>query len=119
MTAFQTTPYVHLGGHSHVRAEDILYCEGDRNYTLIHFRSGSRVMVSTTLGILTTRLLPRGFVRISRSALVNASYILDYDHYKLTLTTGRVLSIARRRRMAVHKWLINRFSPPCPASQVA
>lgn len=104
---YPSTPYVHIGSHTHVRAEDILYCQGDGNYTFIHFLSGRRVLVSTTLGILVDRLMPRGFVRVSRSALVNPSCILDYDDHELTLTNGRVLPIARRRRVAVREWLKN------------
>lgn len=119
LLSFQSTPYVHIGSHTHVRAEDILYCQGDGNYTFIYFLSGRRVLVSTTLGILAERLVPRGFVRVSRSALVNMSYILDYDDHELTLTNDRVLSIARRRRASVREWLKNRFSTPRTASQVA
>lgn len=114
-----STPYVHIGSHTHVRAEDILYCQGDGNYTVIHFLSGRWVLVSTTLGILAERLMPRGFVRVSRSALVNTSCILDYDDHELTLTNGQVLPIARRRRVAVREWLKKRFCLSPPASQVA
>lgn len=117
--SFQPTPYVHIGSHTHVRAEDILYCQGDGNYTFIHFNSGRRVMVATTLGILAERLIPRDFVRVNRSALVNTSHILDYDDHEITLTNDRVLSIARRRRAAVREWLKSRFSSPHTVSQVA
>jgi len=70
--------------------------------------SRRKVMVSTHLAILEIRLARRGFVRVSRSALVNASYILDYDDYEVTLTNGRMLPIARRRRVTVRRWLNGR-----------
>ncbi len=39
MNSLITTPtsdYVYIGGHTHVYADDILYCEGDRNYSQAH-----------------------------------------------------------------------------------
>lgn len=122
MNSLITTPtadYVHIGGHTHVYAEDILYCEGDRNYSQVHFMSRRKVTVSTHLAILEGRLARRGFVRVSRSALVNASYILDYDDYEVTLTNGRMLPIARRRRVAVRRWLNGRLLTPASTDPAA
>lgn len=108
MNAIQTNPtcdYVHLGSYEHELPEDILYCEGDRNYTYVHFVGGRKTFVSTTLGILEARLARRGFKRVNRSYLVNADHVLNYDRDEVTLVNGRILPIARRRRVAVRQWL--------------
>ena len=105
MNLTQNNLCVHIGSHAHVQAGDILFCEGDRNYSRVHFRSRRPLIVSTHLGLLEARLAARGFVRVSRSALVNKDCILGYDSFEVTLTDGRVLPIARRRRMAVRRQL--------------
>lgn len=106
MNLTQSIHSVHIGGHAHVQAGDILFCEGDRNYSRVHFRSRRPLTVSTHLGLLEARLATRGFVRVSRSALVNKECILDYDNFEITLTNGLVLPIARRRRVRVRRWLV-------------
>lgn len=100
-----TYDYVHLGSYEYELPADILYCEGDRNYTYVHFVGGRKTFVSTTLGIIEARLDGRGFRRINRSYLVNADHVLNYDRDEVTLVNGRILPIARRRRMAVRHWL--------------
>ncbi len=103
--AIPTYDYVHLGSYEYELPDDILYCEGDRNYTYVHFVGGRKTFVSTTLGILEARLARRCFKRVNRSYLVNADHILDYDRDEVTLVDGRILPIARRRRVAVRQWL--------------
>ncbi len=111
MNQFQTpsTPGVHIGGYAHVHAEDILFCQGDSNYTHVHFVKRHKMTVATTLGILEERLLAVGFVRVNRSELVNRHHIENYDGYKITLTNGTMLPISRRRRKEVRQQLESWF----------
>lgn len=97
--------HVHIGSHTHVRSAEILYCEGYGNYSRVHFTGGHHLTVATTLRILEARLVARGFYRISRSLVINTGYVHAYDSYEITLTTGQVLPIARRRRVAVRRRL--------------
>ncbi|WP_373512197.1 LytR/AlgR family response regulator transcription factor [Persicitalea sp.] len=101
----QNYDYVHIGSYEYELPEDILYCEGDRNYSHVHFVDGRKTFVSTTLGILEARLARRGFRRINRSYLVNADQVLHHDRDEITLMNGITLPIARRRRVAVRQWL--------------
>lgn len=96
---------IHIGGYAHVQAEDILFCQGDSNYTHVHFIKRHKMTVATTLGILEERLTAEGFVRVNRSELVNRNYIENYDGYQITLSNGATLPISRRRRKGVRQYL--------------
>ncbi len=99
-------PSVHIGGYTHVHVTDILFCEGDSNYSHVHFVNSRKVaMVASTLGTLEERLADRGFIRVNRSALVNPQYIRSHTRYEVELTDGRILPIARRRRRLVRSQL--------------
>lgn len=112
----QLQTHVHIGGYMHVYARDILYCEGDSNYSHIHFANGRRqIMVANTLGTLETRLSGRGFIRVNRSALVNPDYIRGYDKFEIELLDGSVLPIARRRRTDVRNQLAILCNTPANA----
>jgi DNA-binding LytR/AlgR family response regulator len=96
---------IHIGGYAHVPAEEILFCQGDSNYTHVHFVKRHKMTVATTLGILEERLIAEGFVRVNRSELVNRHHIENYDGYQITLTNGTTLPISRRRRKGVRQLL--------------
>lgn len=103
-------PCVHIGGYAHVQAQEILFCQGDSNYTHVYFVKRNKMTVATTLGILEERLTTEGFVRVNRSELVNRNHIETYDDYQITLTNGTTLPISRRRRKSVRQLLESWFS---------
>ena len=92
---------VHIGAHTYAQVKEIIYCEGDRNYSHVHFLRQPTLMLSITLRILHERLGEQGFLRVSRSAVVNLDYIAHYDGREIILHNGLVLSVARRRRKQV------------------
>ncbi len=92
---------VHIGAHTYAHVKEILYCAGDRNYSQVHFLRKPTLMLSITLRILHERLGEQGFLRVSRSAVVNLDYITDYDGREVILRNGLVLPVARRRRKQV------------------
>lgn len=98
-------PGVHIGGYAHVKPEEIIFCQGDSNYTHVHFVKRHKITVATTLGILEERLTAEGFVRVNRSELVNRHHIENYDGYQITLTNGTTMPISRRRRKEVRQLL--------------
>jgi DNA-binding LytR/AlgR family response regulator len=81
--------------------EDILYLEGNSNYTLFHMRCGKVHISSFTLKKFDTSQRYALFLRISRSYLINPSKInLIWDegqHKVVKLTNGRQLKASRRR----------------------
>ncbi|GHB53127.1 LytR/AlgR family response regulator transcription factor [Persicitalea jodogahamensis] len=92
---------VHIGAYTAVSAAQIVFCEGDRNYTQVYFSDRPKLTLSVTLRILHERLGEEGFLRVSRSALVNKEAIAEYDGQQLVLLDGKILPVARRRRRYV------------------
>lgn len=90
---------IHIGGRTRVFPTEIIFCEGDRNYTHVHFAHRPKLTLSITMRILHERLGEGQFLRISRSMLVNRDCIAAYEGHKVRLHNGMVLPIARRRAM--------------------
>jgi two-component system LytT family response regulator len=81
---------------------DIIYCEGENNYTRFIFTRNKPMLVSKTLGEYEDLLTEHGFLRIHKSYLINASYVSKVDREgTLLMTDGRQLAISRRRREMV------------------
>lgn len=94
---------LHLGRDTRVLAEEILFCEGDRNYTHVHFRLLPKLTLSVTLRILHERLGESDFLRPNRSMIINKACISQFDGYEILLRNGLVIPIARRRRRFVRQ----------------
>ncbi len=62
-------------GFEVINPENILYCEADGNYTTICLTAGARLITPTTLGIVEYELPKGEFYRVSRSAIINLSYL--------------------------------------------
>lgn len=92
---------VHIGAHVSVPTAEIAFCEGDRNYTQVHFTDRPKLTLSVTLRIIHERLGEDGFLRVSRSALVNKEAIAEYDGQQVVLFDGVILAVSRRRRRFV------------------
>jgi len=92
---------VKSGGHVvWVKLEEIDWIGSADNYAELHVGAKSHLL-RETLGALETRLPPEKFVRISRSAIVNAQRIkelhrLFYGGYELVLHNGMRLTLSRR-----------------------
>jgi len=94
---------LHIGGHTRVSADDILFCEGDRNYTHVHFKRLPKLTLSVTLRILHERPGESDFLRPNRSTVVSKACIAEFDRFEIRLLNGLVIPIARRRRRFVRK----------------
>ncbi len=94
---------VKSGGHVvWVKLDEIDWIGSADNYAELHVGSKSHLL-RETLGALETRLAPEKFVRISRSAIVNAQRIKElhrqfYGGYELVLHDGTRLTLSRRHR---------------------
>ncbi|MES2518395.1 MAG: LytTR family DNA-binding domain-containing protein [Bacteroidota bacterium] len=82
-----------------VDIDQILFLESDINYTHFYFKSQRRTIMAHSLKHFEADLLPRGFLRIHRSYIVNSRFIQSVNLFEntLTLTDGTVLKVARRR----------------------
>ncbi len=85
---------------------DILYCEGENNYTRFTFSKNKPMLVSKTLGEYEDLLAEHGFIRIHKSHLVNVKYVCKVDKEGMVLMTdGKMLAISKRRKEAVMRSL--------------
>lgn len=96
-------PSVHIGAYTRVLPTEIVFCEGDRNYTHVHFAHRPKMTLSITMRILHERLGESQFLRINRSTLVNRDSIAGYEGHGVVLRNGLVIPVARRRRGYVRK----------------
>ena len=79
----------------------IVRLQGDGNYTLIYFSDGTQLMISLTLKIMESRLLPGVFARSHKKNIINLLYLngLHPDRQSLTvsLTNGDRVDVSRRK----------------------
>ena len=94
---------VKSAGHvAWVKLDEVDWIGSADNYAELHVGAKSHLL-RETLAALEARLDPKKFVRISRSAIVNAKRIkelkrLFYGGWELTLLTGAKLTLSRRYR---------------------
>lgn len=67
-----------LGGFDVVEISDIIRCEGQKNYTTFHMKTGEKIMVSNTLKEYEILLEDHNFLRVYQSHLINLQYIQKY-----------------------------------------
>lgn len=88
---------------------DILRCESDSNYTVVHFTDESKHVISKTLKEIAELLEGSGFIRVHNSHLVNLEHITKFskkDGGYVELDDGSHISVSRNRKEA----LIRMFS---------
>lgn len=89
-------------GDRHLRVDDIIRCEADRNYTLFHLKRGERVMSSRTLQAYEEFLSGNDFVRVHRSHIVNRAHVTGVGALdEVQLSDGSKVEISRRRKTEV------------------
>jgi two-component system, LytTR family, response regulator len=89
---------------TYVPVGDVDWLEADDNYVRVHTRGGAR-LVRETLKSLESRLDPRHFARIHRSAIVNLERVRELrptfnGEYVVVLATGARLTLSRGHRDA-------------------
>ena len=81
---------------------EILYLEGNINYTLIHLQNGKVKLSPRTFLFHINHSLNESFVRIHRSFCVNRNHIHAYDKKEnsnyLLLNGGIQLAVSRRKK---------------------
>jgi two-component system, LytTR family, response regulator len=87
-------------GKQLVPLADVLYCEAQSNYTLFRLASGASVTVAKTLKDYEEQLVPKGFVRIHRSHIVNLAHLHELQRegnslYVRLVGVKDVLPVAR------------------------
>ena len=94
---FFGNPFI-LGKFTTYFANEILYFEGEVNYTHIHLITGKQKLLAKTLLTIENTIASDAFVRISRKHLVNRKFITEVGRDFVVLSNNLMLPIARRRR---------------------
>lgn len=102
---------LHLGSRTFLDAHEIVFLYSHGNYTKVHMPSGEVITVSTTLGIIGTRLPDEKFVRVHRSCIVNLDYMADLNTTNIVLSNSVKINISRRKRTEVKLKIKNAIKP--------
>ena len=89
-----------LAGQHRIAFADIVFIEGQGNYTVFHTRHGQRILTSKSLSFYTEKLSSQ-FLRVHKSYFVNTLFIKGFDKEAVYLTGGQRLPVSRRRRREV------------------
>ena len=91
----------------YVPLEEIIMLEGVVNYTILHLRSGRKMLIPRTLKLFEIVLGNYDFLRTHRGFMINCSHLQSVDSEGITmiLTNNLHASISRRRRDDVNKRL--------------
>ena len=91
------TPLI-IGSKTKLFSNEILFFEGDVNYTWIHFTSGKQRVIARTLLYIQQITDSENFIRINRKYLVNRKFITEIKEGFVVLSDKTVLPISRRRK---------------------
>ncbi|GAB3702820.1 hypothetical protein GCM10027592_32610 [Spirosoma flavus] len=83
-----------------ISVDDILYLQGEGNYTFLYTRDRKRYLVSKTLKEFEKLLNATLFLRIHKSYIVNLGYVMQHicpKSRQVQLANGREIDISRRR----------------------
>lgn len=90
----------HAKGFKIVDPSDIMYLEGEGNYTKIYFTDGTQYVDTRSLGIYENILDPKKFFRVHKSHIVNilcVSEFLNNEGAFVVMKNGTRLAISRLR----------------------
>ncbi|WP_298360409.1 LytTR family DNA-binding domain-containing protein [Runella sp.] len=96
-----------LGGHYQLLFEEIVFIEGQGNYTVFHSRHGQPILTSKSLSFYRDKL-PAQLLRIHKSYFANLLYVKAFDGEFVYLTDGKQFPVSRRRRREVEQWVLGK-----------
>lgn len=96
-----------------LKTKDIQWIEAQGNYVLLKFTEQSE-LIRETMDNLETQLDPRIFVRIHRSAVINANYIRELQvwrrgEYRVIMQDGKAFTLSRGYRHRLDEFLKKRL----------
>ena len=87
----KTLDNIHL-----VEIQDIIFCQSDGAYTIIHKNDGERITISKNLREFDDMLSDSGFYRIHKSYLINLSHITRFEKQE-----GGYIILSNREKVPV------------------
>lgn len=92
-----------IEGKKEINIADIVYVESNLHKLIFYMNTPKRNQYTMyeKLDVIDSVIAQFGFCRIHKSYLVNMKYVDDIERYKMTLSDGAYLSIAKTRYPAV------------------
>ena len=93
LPTFEGLEFIHL--------KDILYCESDGAYSIIHFTNDQNMLISKPLRYLEEILCDYNFFRVHKSFIVNLEYAVKYTRGaggSLTMKNGDEIRVSRSKK---------------------
>lgn len=103
---YQKIPFSVQSGIEFILPDEIIYVKGENNYSVLHFVSGKKLMVSKTLLSVENTLAEYSFLRIHKSYLLNLRHIVRYvksDGGYIEVRGGDKLSVSRSKRATINE----------------
>ena len=92
-------------GEMKLPLKDIIYIEGERNYSFIHLVGGTKKLCSKTLSDLEDLLDDKNFFRCHKSHIINAVHISRVlNNGSIQLSSNITLQVSRRKKEDFKHW---------------
>ena len=88
-------------GFAILKLEDIIFCEAEKNYTIIHLKDKKNIIVSRPLLEYENILEGTTFLRIHRTFLINLQHVTEYHRGEggvIIMSNGTEVEISRRKK---------------------
>jgi two-component system, LytTR family, response regulator len=88
-------------GFAVLKLEDIILCEAEKNYTVIHVKDKKPIIVSRTLLEYEKILDGTPFLRVHRTFLINLQHVTEYHRGEggiIIMSNGTEVEISRRKK---------------------
>lgn len=83
-----------------LKPDELMYCEGDGNYTSVFLESGDKLFITQTLKKIEEKLGGGEFYRIHNSYVINLTKVREYlkTDSMVIMTDGRNIPVSRNRK---------------------
>ena len=84
-----------------LKLEDIVVCEAEKNYTIIHLQNKKPIIVSRPLLEYEKILEEAGFLRVHRTFLINMQHVGEYHRGEggvVIMSNGTEVEVSRRKK---------------------
>ena len=99
-----------IEGFELVRADEVIRCDADDNYTHLYLRNNVKIVACRMLKEMEELMQEFGyFVRVHNSHIVNMNEVVKYvrgDGGYLLMSDGSTVSISKSRRESLIKWFV-------------
>ena len=94
-----------------IKIKEITYCMSDKNYTELHMKDNSKLLISKTLKDFEILLSEYGFFRVHQSYLVNMRYVTRFAElglgWNVILDDETKIPVSSRKRDGFLRYMEN------------